>query len=328
MAVPTPGPPVRHLRGIALVTGGALCLVPDATLIRLVDAGDLVIVFWRSLCIAVALAVVTVVRHGSRAHAAARGIGAPGLLVGALWAGTLVGFVYSINHTAVANTLVVVATAPLFAGVFSRILLGERTPRRTWLATAAALAGVAVAVSASFGAGAAGLDGDLAALGVAVSLGGNLTIIRRSRAVDMLPALGLAGVLAALVVLPAARPVGVTAGDAALIAAMGLVLVPAAFSLITLGTRDLTSPEVSLLMLLETVLAPLLAWPVLGERPPERAVVGGAIVVATLVVHSVVALAEERRLAAAPAAGPPRPDPEGGARRIGGAGRDRTEPGR
>lgn len=292
----------EHLRGVLLVTLGALCLVPDASLIRLAGTSDWVTVFWRTLGTAVGLGGLTLVRHRGSVRSALARIGGAGLRVAVLWAATFVLFVYSVNHTAVANTLVVASTAPLVAAAATRLRSGEAVPARTWVAALAAVGGVAVTFSGSLGGGGLGvgleggtLDGDLAALGVAVTLGVNLTTLRLRPDIDMLPALALAGLLAALASAPAAWPPAVSARDLLVIEAMGLVLLPAALALVAAGTRYLPSPEVALLMLLETVLGPLLAWPVAGERPPPEAAVGGAIVIAALASHSVAGLLAERR---------------------------------
>lgn len=280
-----------HLRGTLMVTAGTLCLVPDASLIRLADAGDWEIVFWRSLFVGLALVAVLARRHRGRTVAAYRTIGPTGLLVGGLWGLGLILFVYSINHTAVANTLVIVATAPFVAALFTRLLIGETIRRRTGLAMVAVTAGVTLTFASALAIG--GLPGNLAAVGVAGALGLNLTLIRRASGIDMLPAISLAGFIAAAATLPAAWPAGMSGRDFVVVAVMGVVLVPAAFTLLTLGTRHLTSPEVTLLMTLETVLGPLLAWAVIHERPPALAIAGGAVVVGTLALHSLAAFRAE-----------------------------------
>lgn len=294
LARPTPGerPGVSRVRGLVLVTIGTLCLVPDATLVRLADAPDFRIVFWRTLGIGVTLTGVVVVRHRRSVAAAYRSIGRTGAAVSVLWGLALVLFVYSINHTAVANALVVIATAPFLAAFFTWLLIGEPVQTRTWVAMAATFAGITLTFVSALRLG--GMSGNFAALGVATALGLNLTLIRRSGDVDMLPAISIAGFVAALVALPAAWPVGISLHDALVIGAMGLVLVPAAFALFTLGTRHLPSPEITLLMTLETVFGPLLAWVVVGESPPGFAAAGGAIVVVALALHSLRALTTGR----------------------------------
>jgi drug/metabolite transporter (DMT)-like permease len=52
--------------------------------------------------------------------------------------------------------------------------------------------------------------------------------------------------------------------------------------LLAIGPRYITSAEVGLLILLESALAPLLAWAVVGENPGPYALAGGAVVIGAL----------------------------------------------
>ena len=63
-----------------------------------------------------------------------------------------------------------------------------------------------------------------------------------------------------------------------------------------LGPRYLSSAEVALLILLESVLAPLLVWAVVGEDPGRWALVGGAVVIGALLVSNLIALRRRRRV--------------------------------
>ena len=56
--------------------------------------------------------------------------------------------------------------------------------------------------------------------------------------------------------------------------------------LLTLGPRYLSSPEVSLLILLETVFAPIVVWFVIGEFPGYWAIIGGSLIIVTLFIFN------------------------------------------
>ena len=86
---------------------------------------------------------------------------------------------------------------------------------------------------------------------------------------------------------------------------MGLLVLPVSTALITLGPRYLTAPEVSLILLLETVLGPLWVWAVLDQMPPAATFVGGSIVLVTLAVHAILGLRRSSAGGAQAAASPP-----------------------
>jgi drug/metabolite transporter (DMT)-like permease len=71
--------------------------------------------------------------------------------------------------------------------------------------------------------------------------------------------------------------------------------VAVAFALLTLGAKDVPSAEVSLIMLIELALGPLLVWAAVGEMPTWRVWLGAAGVLATMAAESFAAVADERR---------------------------------
>ena len=281
-------PSSDHFRGLALTAAGVLVLTPDALLLRLLSTDPWTIVFWRGLLMAASLATAIQVFGEGGLRGTARSIGGAGLLIAVLWAGNAVLFVVAITHTSIANTLIIIAAVPMIAAILSHLLLREYVCLRTWAAIAATLCGVTIVVWDGLGQGT--LSGDLAALGAAGFAAATFIVLRRSRAVNMVPATALSGVLAALSVAGVAAPFSIGAEDALVLGIMGLVVLPISFGLITLGPRYLPAPEVSLLLLLETVLAPLLVWLVLGEAATTATLVGGAVVVATLAIHAILLL--------------------------------------
>ncbi len=222
-----------------------------------------------------------------------RSIGLVGLVLAAVFCGSTTLFIISISKTLVANTLVIVAASPFFAAGFSLIFLKEAVGRHTLIAIVVAFCGIALLTLESSGGGS--LIGDLAALGVAALMGVYFTIVRATREVNMIPAMAVSGVMTTFVALPfAAFPV---MSEAQMLAggAMGFIVAPLSFALITIGPRYLPAPEVSLLLLIETVLGPLWVWMVISEEPGFYSLVGGAVVVLTLFLHSMYSLHRYRK---------------------------------
>ena len=236
------------------------------------------------------LTVVTATVVWSRGGALAqfRSIGRAGLVVAGLFASQLTLFAVSITHTSVANTLVIFATAPLFAAVLSRIFLGEPVPMRVWLAVTVSLGAILFIFFGSIGTDRIG--GDLAAAGAALAMAIGLTVMRRSSHVSMVPAWGIGALLAAAVTVWFADPLSITGEDVAVLIPSGVLVLPIAFGLIALGPRRISAPETGLLMLLETTVGPLWVWWILAERPNAEALIGGSVVIAVLVANSLLGL--------------------------------------
>ncbi len=277
-----------HAKGLAITVVGTLVLSPDGLLIRLVAVDTWTILFWRGLLIAVALTIGLAVVHRRDTFARLRAVGWAGLAVAVVFSFGSVCFIVAINITSVANTLLIASSAPLFAALSAWIFIGEGVARRTWIAILLASAGIAVILSGSLGGGT--LPGDLAALGTAISIAGGFTIIRRYRHVNMIPAMAASGLIVAAVSWFRAAPLSIGGEDVLWLGLMGLVVMPAATALTTLGPRYLPAPEVSLILLLEAVLGPFWVWLVLAEQPSPHAFIGGAVVVAALAGHAISSL--------------------------------------
>lgn len=280
----------EHMKGLGITALGVFVLSPDALLLRLLTVDHWTIVMWRGLLMALTLTLVLLVLYRGRPWMVFYAVGRWGLISASIYGANMTTFVYSINNTAVANTLVIIAAAPLFAAVLSRIFLRERVVLETWVATIFVVFGIAVVFWDGLGRGT--WDGDIAALATAWLLAGNFTVLRHRKHINMVPATALGGLGAGLVLLftGAATPLSPGPQDWLVLGLLGLVVVPIAFGLITIGPRYITAPEVGLLMLLETILGPLWVWVALGERASSTALSGGALVVVTLLLYFTIRL--------------------------------------
>jgi drug/metabolite transporter (DMT)-like permease len=255
-------------------------------LIRLVEADRWTIVFWRGLLLMVGLSVVSTVLAGT--PRVILRVGRWGLAVALLFGVQTTLFITSITNTSVANTLVVMSAAPLFAAIWARLFYKERIGLRMWLVIGAAMAGVSVMFSGSLGSG--NLGGDLAAVGAAAAFGGDFVLIRRHSDINMVPAMGLGGLVAAILVLPLSAPASISAADFGYLATSGFVVLPLGFGLLAVAPRFLPGAEVGLITLLETILGPFWVWLAIGEEPGFRTVIGGGVVIGTLVVNTALLL--------------------------------------
>jgi drug/metabolite transporter (DMT)-like permease len=273
--------------GVMIAVLGAVVLSFESVIVALLHLSAWTILLWRGPLMAIGLVAIFWLgwARGSLLPGL-RAAGGWGLVIAVLFACDNVLFILALRTTSVADTLIILSTAPAWSGALSRVLLGERVPARTWIVTVAALAGVAVIFSGSLGHGHP--LGDLAAFGAAGSIAGTLVLVRRARSMVTLPPMALGALLAAAVAAPFAQPTALTASDALLLVLIGLVVTPVAFGCISIGLRYLPAQEVGLLMLLETLLGPVWALLVLGQSPGAAALAGGAVIVPALVVNGLL----------------------------------------
>jgi len=279
-----------HLKGLLITITGILALCPDSLIVRLIEADQWTLLFWRGIFTGTGIALFSALYHGRNASAAFQKIGMPGVLMAFIFTGSTIFFVTALHYTSVANTLVITGTAPIFAALLSRVFLSEPVSLRTWVTIVVVICAVSLIVYESFGGGT--LWGDICALITAISVAGTFVITRQSKGHDMTPAMALSGLVTALCVLPFATPFEVSADTMKLLLLLGFFLT-AAFGLLTIGPRFIPAPEVTMLLSLETVFGVFLVWYFLGEEPTINAIIGGTIVVLTLSVHSAMALRKQ-----------------------------------
>lgn len=284
---------LNHRHGTVLAAVGVMVLSFDALLVRLAGASVADIAFWRGLFIALSLTLALRVHRGRWTWTALYQGGWPALALMIGFGIMQLCFVGAIANTNVANALVILAAAPMFAAAFSGLFLREWVPLRTWVAILVAMLGIVIVFGSSLGLGGALGDG-IALLG-AVTVGANFTLLRRSPTVSRVAALAGGGLVACMVVVGFAEPLGVGGYGMAVLGLMGLVQMPVATVLMAQATRYLPAAEVSLFFTGETILGTFWVWLVLNEQPPPMTVIGGSVVVATLAIHSWVALGRQRR---------------------------------
>jgi drug/metabolite transporter (DMT)-like permease len=190
--------------------------------------------------------------------------------------------------------LIILAATPLFSSLLSRLFLSEKIARHTWIAITICFGGILLIFAGSLSSGF--LLGDLLALGATLTWASNLVILRRGKAVNMIPA----NLLGNLLVVPAtllvgAQPMAVTATDMMFLLLLGGAVLPVSFTLITLGPRYLPAPEVSLILLTETIFGPVWVWLVLSEVPHAATMLAGLLIIFTLGVHTLMSLRSLRR---------------------------------
>jgi drug/metabolite transporter (DMT)-like permease len=276
-------------KGLWITLMGVLFVVPDSLFVRLIGAEPLVTSFWRGGISGGLILLWLLATQGVKPFRDVANTGIYGAIftLSAGVAGIL--FVLAVSLTTVANVVLIIAVMPIFASIYSRIFLKEPiSARMVWTMIAVAV-GLAIIAIGSGEVEQAHWSGDLVALCVAMLFPAGLTAARKVRHVSMVPAVAVGYLAASCALAMVISPLAVPEGKWPLVFMHGSFITVSAIGL-ALGPRYITSAEVGLLILLESVLAPLIAWAVIGEAPGGYALLGGALVVGALVVSNVVAL--------------------------------------
>ncbi|GIK98355.1 MAG: membrane protein [Alphaproteobacteria bacterium] len=256
-------------------------------------------IFYRALFFAATLIVWVGVTRRGRYVQALRSVGATGLLCALFYTISTTTFVFALFHTTVARTVFINGLTPLLTGIIAWILLRERVAAATWAGIALAMAGIVIMTREDLSEGS--VTGDTLALVCSLSAATMYTMIRRGRAVDMLPAFIVAAFMTAAVAAPWIDDFAASWHDIGIYALLGCVQLGVQYVLLTMGARHLPAAEAALTTRMTLVLAPLFAWLGAGEVPGEMTLIGGAVIVAAILLHGAWTLHGERRRAKVPA---------------------------
>jgi drug/metabolite transporter (DMT)-like permease len=291
---------MNHRQAVLAMVGVTLMWSIAGVVTRHLEAArSFEVTFWRSAFNALALAAALTWMRGASLWTGL--LRAPwALWVSALcWSVMYTAFMVAITLTTVANVLITMSLAPFMTAVLARVVLGHRIAVRTWIAIAAAGAGIAWMFAGEAGASQPGaLVGTLVASAVPLAAATNWTVLQhiaeRDHTVeaspDMLPAVLIGAMISAAVTLPLAWPLQASMHDVGLLSLLGVVQLAIPCLIAVRLTRVLPGPEIALLALLEVVFGVAWVWLGAGERPSPAAVTGGAVVLGALLVNEAYAL--------------------------------------
>ncbi len=254
--------------------------------------------FYRSLIFTATVTLFVLARDRRSFKKQFLNIKAVDLLVSLLLAIGFICYLLSLFNTSVANTVLLLSTGPVVAGVLAYFVLGEPLRALTWAAMALAIAGVCVMVSG--GVDASDVTGILFALCAVVAFAFFVVLLRYlGPQRDMMAPTALAGLFAAIMCLPMLLPLAdnlaISGRDLLIAICLGSVQVGCGFIFITLGSKSVPAAQIPLLSLSETALSPLWVWWVVNEIPATNTLIGGAIVLIAVLMQGYTGLREANK---------------------------------
>lgn len=289
--------PMRYSTGAALVLIAAVLWSAMGLAIRQIDsAGTWAVLFWRSAGMVPVLIAFITWNAGGRPLHSLRQIGLAGVIGGIGLVFAFSGAIYAIQSTTVANAVFLFSAAPFCTAILGWLILNERVRPATWAAIGLAAIGMFIMVREGLAAGA--LAGNVAAILSALGFAAFTITLRWGKAADMMPAVVLGGIFsmltAALVLALQGGSLAVSLHDGSIAVAMGALQLAVGMALYTLGSRVIPAAELTLLSLIEVMLAPIWVWLVLDETASRGTFAGGAVLLAAVVFNAAASARDQR----------------------------------
>ena len=287
----TKSDPYRH--AVIAVIASAVLNSSAGLIVRQVEvASEWQIIAWRGIGVIVGLSIIFCIQERGRILASCQQL-STWLLLGALFQSVAsICYIHALQNTTVANTLFMLSAAPFATAVLARIFLNERVTRATWVAMIVALSGIVVMIGDGVVSGTG--FGNLMALGAMFCFSAFIVVLRRGRAVNMLPVVILSWVVSLTTGFGmAGGDLSIPLNDILFVLLWGVVISSVMYCLLTYGSRHVPGAEVTLLVQLEFVLGPLWVWLFVAEVPSQLTLLGGLAVLAAVVARGVAMLRQK-----------------------------------
>ncbi len=275
-------------KGSLLAFVAVVFITPDSLFIRLSNIETWGLVFYRGIIPFFSVFIVMLFIYRFNFFKILLDSGFHGLIYIGTFSLTNITFVVSIQNTNVANTLVMIATAPMLSAILGALILKEMPDKKTWISIIVTFLAVIYIFFDSLKLG--NFYGDILGFVTATGLAIGAITIRSAKTKNLVPAAVVGKLLVALFALFFIESFLLVKKDLIIVPLMCILCVAIPFVLVTIAPRFIPAAEVNLFFLLETIIGPIWVWLIIKEQPSLETLQGGLVIIITLAIHSFLKL--------------------------------------
>ena len=275
-------------KGSLLAFVAVLFITPDSLFIRLSSIDTWGLVFYRGIIPFLVVFFVMLIIYRLKFFKLLLTSGIHGFIYIITFSITNIAFVVSIQNTNVANTLVMVATAPMISAILGSIFLKEPPDKKTFISILITFFAVIYIFFDSLRVG--NFFGDILGFITAIGLAVGAVTIRSAKTKNLVPAAVVGKLLVAIFASFFIQSYTLVDRDLLIVPIMCILCVAIPFVLVTIAPRFIPAAEVNLFFLLETIIGPIWVWLIIKEQPTIETLQGGGIIIITLAIHSFLKL--------------------------------------
>ena len=275
-------------KGSLLAFIAVIFITPDSLFIRLSNTDTWGLVFYRGIIPFLTVFLGMLLIYKLNFFKILLSSGFHGLIYVATFSITNITFVVSIQNTNVANTLVMIATAPMLSAILGAIFLKEPPDKKTWISIVTTFLAIIYIFSDSFKLG--NFYGDILGFITAIGLAVGAVTIRSAKLKNLVPAAVVGKLFVASFALFFIESFILEGRDLIIVPLMCILCVAIPFVLVTIAPRFIPAAEVNLFFLLETIIGPIWVWFIIKEQPSIETLQGGLVIITTIAIHSYLKL--------------------------------------
>ena len=276
---------IYKVPGYILCLFGGFFLSWGGLIIRSFETQDMwQILLIRSFFFVITLIIFLVLTYRKKTAIIVIRSGFPAIIAGLFLSFSFVAYISAMSLTTVANVVFIISTQTIFLAIFGYLFLKEKISLKGFIAIFLALIGMIVMVGNSINQGT--LLGNVISFAIPINFTILVMIIRKFPELDMIPAIFYSGIFSGIYGLFLSSSLTFSMNDIIMGFLLGVPQLAFGFICVTIGTKTTQAVTVGLLMLLETIFAPIWVWIFLNEVPPSSVLIGGLIIISAVVLKS------------------------------------------
>ena len=276
---------IYKIPGYILCLLGGFFLSWGGLIIRSFETQDMwQILLIRSFFFVIALIIFLVLTYRKNTTEIIKKSGFPAIIAGLFLSLSFVAYIAAMSMTTVANVVFIISTQTIFLAIFGYLFLKEKISLKGFISILLALIGMIIMVGNSVNQGT--LLGNVISFAIPINFTILVMIIRKFPELDMIPAIFYSGIFSGIYGLFLSSSLTFSMNDIIMGFLLGVPQLAFGFICVTIGTKTTKALTVGLLMLLETIFAPIWVWIFLNEVPPSSVLIGGLIIILAVVLKS------------------------------------------
>ena len=278
----------NNAKGLALTSLGVLIMSLESLFIKFTSVSSFLFSFYIGIFMFISMATTFLFKEKAVLKKALT-TNLPMMIVCAILMGTSnIFFITAVKTTTVANVVIIFSTAALFSALFAYLFYREKITKNIIVASFFMFVGLFIIFNDKLEIGS--IEGNIYALLCTAFFATSYVILSRYKDMDRFILTAFSGLALSMIAFFFCDDLAIDFKTLAVVMIMGLLISPISRVFLGNGAKYISASEVSLLMIIETIMAPVWVWIFLNEVPSSYTFIGGSIIVATLIVNSLYTL--------------------------------------
>jgi drug/metabolite transporter (DMT)-like permease len=281
----------NNTRGILITALGVFIMSLESLFIKLTSISPFTFSFYLGIFMFISMLLLLVIKQRDIIREITKTSFYIFLLCGILMGSANIFFIWAIKSTTAANVVLIIGTGALFTSFFSYLFYKEKIRINVLIASFFMILGLLIIFNDKVGLG--NLKGNILALLCTMTFSLSFVLMSKYTRINRIALTGMTGISLAIIAYFVSDTITIDLYNLSVVAVMGLIITPYSRVLIFNGTKFINASEVSLLMIIETVMGPIWVWMVLKEVPSTYTFIGGGIILLTLIGNSIYIMKKE-----------------------------------